>query len=126
MRASSAMRDATRAARWQRGLQRRRRRIHAHRRRGQPARDLRHRHGGHGSHACGAGSNKSGFQAMRLERIILSLAALLLLGGFAAWAVGGFQYLRSVGIWLWFGAFAVLSLPMLGWLIDRIVHRRRD
>lgn len=63
---------------------------------------------------------------MKLERIILSLAAVLMAAGWMTWLLGGAAALRSVGVWLWLGAFGVLSLPLLGWLVHLIVKRGRD
>ena len=63
---------------------------------------------------------------MRLERIILSLAVLLMVAGCATWLLGGAAALRSYGIWLLLGAFGVLSLPLVGWLVHFIVKRGRD
>jgi hypothetical protein len=63
---------------------------------------------------------------MRLERIILSLAVLLMVAGCVTWLLGGAAALRSLGIWFWFGAFGVLSLPLVGWLVHAIVKRGRD
>lgn len=63
---------------------------------------------------------------MRLERIILSLAVVLLVAGWVTWLVGGAAEMRSVGIWFWIGAFGVLSLPLIGWLVHLIVKRGRD
>ena len=63
---------------------------------------------------------------MRLERIILSLAVVLLVAGWVTWLLGGAAEMRSLGIWLWIGAFVVLSLPLVGWLVHFIVKRGRD
>ncbi|HET8933976.1 MAG TPA: hypothetical protein VFN67_11075 [Polyangiales bacterium] len=63
---------------------------------------------------------------MRLERIILTLAVLLMVAGWVTWLLGGAIAMRSLGIWLWSGAFGVLSLPLVGWLVHFIVKRGRD
>jgi hypothetical protein len=63
---------------------------------------------------------------MRLERIILSLAVALMIAGWVTWLLGGPAGLRSLGIWLWLGAFGALSLPLVGWLVHFIVKRGRD
>jgi ribose/xylose/arabinose/galactoside ABC-type transport system permease subunit len=63
---------------------------------------------------------------MRLDRIILSLATLLLIAGYVAWALGGAESVRHVSIWLWFAGFGVLSLPLLVWLAHRVVRRDRE
>jgi hypothetical protein len=63
---------------------------------------------------------------MRLERIILALTAFLVAAGYVVWAWGGVDKLRSIGLWLWFGALGVSSLPLLGWLVHRVMRRNRD
>jgi hypothetical protein len=63
---------------------------------------------------------------MRIERFILSLSVLLMVAGWATWLLGGATALRSLGIWFWIGAFGVLSLPLVGWLVHFIVKRSRD
>jgi hypothetical protein len=63
---------------------------------------------------------------MKLERIILSLAVFLMAAGCLIWLLGGAAALRSYGLWFWFGAFGVLSLPLIVSLIYLIVKRGRD
>jgi hypothetical protein len=63
---------------------------------------------------------------MRLERIILSLTVLLMVAGWVTWLLGGATAMRSLGMWFWVGAFGVLSLPLVGWLVHFIVKRGRD
>jgi ribose/xylose/arabinose/galactoside ABC-type transport system permease subunit len=63
---------------------------------------------------------------MRLERIILSLAMLLMVAGWVTWLLGGAAVVRSLGMWFWFGAFGVLSLPLVALLVHFIAKRRRD
>jgi hypothetical protein len=63
---------------------------------------------------------------MKLERIILLLAAFMLAAGYIAWALGGADGLRSLGVWFWLGAFGVLGLPLLAWLVHFVVKRGRD
>jgi len=65
------------------------------------------------------------FSSMKPERIVLLLASLLLSAGFIVWAVGGAAALQGSGIWLWVGALAILSLPLLLWLLDAIVRAVR-
>ncbi len=55
---------------------------------------------------------------MKPERILISVSSLLLVSGFVVWGVGGAEQLRRVSVWLWLGAFAVLSLPLLASLAD--------
>jgi hypothetical protein len=55
---------------------------------------------------------------MKAERIILWVAGLLLAVGFVVWGVGGAALLQGWGVWLWVGAFGVMALPLLLWLID--------
>ena len=62
---------------------------------------------------------------MKLERIILFLTWLMLASGFVVWAVGGVRLLRNVGIWFWLGGAAVLSLPLLLWVVDAIFRAVR-
>ena len=62
---------------------------------------------------------------MKPERIVLVLALLLLAAGFVAWAAGGVAALQWLGIWLWFGALAILGAPLLLWLLDAIVRAVR-
>jgi ribose/xylose/arabinose/galactoside ABC-type transport system permease subunit len=63
---------------------------------------------------------------MRLERIILTLAVILMAAGCLTWLLGGADALPSLGIWFWFGAFGVLSLPLIGRLVHFFVKRGRD
>lgn len=63
---------------------------------------------------------------MKLERIILSLAVLLMAAGCMTWLLGGAAALRGYGLWFWFGALGVLSLPLVVSLIYFIVKRGRD
>jgi len=62
---------------------------------------------------------------MKPERLVLVLTWLLLAAGFVVWGVGGAEALRSTGMWLWVGAAAVLSLPLLLWLLTVIVRAMR-
>jgi hypothetical protein len=55
---------------------------------------------------------------MKPERIVIGLATVLLAAGFVAWAAGGAAAFRGVSVWLWLGAFGVLSLPLALWLVD--------
>ena len=63
---------------------------------------------------------------MRIERVILALAVFLMVAGCVTWLLGGADALRNLGIWFWFGAFGVLSLPLVGWLVHFMVKRGRD
>jgi hypothetical protein len=62
---------------------------------------------------------------MKPDRVVLSLAGLLLTAGFATWALGGVHYLRVLGVWLWVGALAVMCVPLLFLLAGRFFGRRR-
>jgi membrane protein implicated in regulation of membrane protease activity len=61
---------------------------------------------------------------MRIERLILIGAWLLLGAGILALVTGGEHHLRGVGAWLLLGAVAVLSLPLLAWLIHLVLKRK--
>lgn len=54
---------------------------------------------------------------MRIERIILIVVWVMLGAGIVALATGGIRHL-NLGIWLFFGALAVMSLPLLIWIIN--------
>ena len=62
---------------------------------------------------------------MKPERIVLVVALLLLVAGLVVWAAGGAGALQGVSAWLWVGAVAVLSLPLLLWLLDVIIRALR-
>jgi predicted RND superfamily exporter protein len=62
---------------------------------------------------------------MKPDRVVLSIAGLLLAAGFVTWAVGGVDFLRSLGVWLWVGAVAVMCAPLLFLLAERLFSRRR-
>lgn len=38
----------------------------------------------------------------------------------------GIRYRAAEATWFWIGAFGVLSLPLVGWLVHSIVKRGRD
>jgi hypothetical protein len=48
-----------------------------------------------------------------------------MVAGCITWLLGGSAALRSLGLWFWFGAFGVLSLPLVDWLVHFIVKRGR-
>lgn len=62
---------------------------------------------------------------MKPERIVLVLALLLLAGGLVVWVAGGVAALQGLGVWLWVAAVAILSMPLLLWLLDAIVRAVR-
>ena len=57
---------------------------------------------------------------MKPERVLQFAASLLLVAGLAVWALGGAEYLHSIGVWLWVGAFAVTGIPLVLLLVERI------
>ena len=61
---------------------------------------------------------------MKPERLLLTLVALLLLGGFVVWATSTGSGLPTLTIGLWVGAFGVSMLPLLGSLLAVIWERR--
>ena len=62
---------------------------------------------------------------MKPERLLQFTAGLLLIAGLVVWALGGAQYLWSLGAWLWVGAFAVMCTPLVLLLFERIWTRAR-
>ena len=91
----------------------------------EPARDLLDGCSSHGHRANRFRGARYCVSSMKPERIVLLLASLLLAAGFIVWAVGGAAALQGSGIWLWVGALAILSLPLLLWLLDAIVRAVR-
>jgi hypothetical protein len=59
---------------------------------------------------------------MKLERIIQGLTCLLAVSGLILWTT---QH-RSMALWFWLGALAVLSVPLILWLILSALRRGRD
>jgi hypothetical protein len=62
---------------------------------------------------------------MKPERLVQFAAGMLLVAGLTVWALGGAHYLRSLGVWLWVGAFAVMCTPLVLLLVERIWTRAR-
>lgn len=63
---------------------------------------------------------------MKIERILLAATWLLLVAGIV-WVVrGGTPGHASVSVWLLLAAFGILSLPLLGWLVYRVIRRGRE